>query len=574
MAIQVGNNAVHMIARARRRPVYRAFGLGLDPLELAKRVDALRDQSPQDFSLLFDVANRVLFVDHLRFEVGWHLELPRIEQGEYVRLDHNLDALEIYLLCTCIDALGGAVAPQLSFPQWLSHNRRRVESLVSDAGIESAKRYLEVTRSLFTVYVDSVPGPSRRFVQVFRELPTFVKEYMADGIVVVKGGFESDDFRNRIQRWWQLSVDKRVGRIARDYLWARRRGSYTHRTKVETVPPSGVFRRMAERGTPAHDDTWWNSTSFLSARDPDAVRLTVSSDGAIDEGFLLRAIVTVRALTRILGYEACDGYLHDFFSYYQTVAAAYAFLHEMRQNREYLDFLSAPETIGQQGDFGSYPLPILSMTAATRLLEEFNGLVRLLGGYLPSYVDQSHVLNKRILRFNGSHQATVAQWHRWTSDIADLCQEPSFVQLLRSVRWYDAIIDLSIRRALQTGEILWSCPAWSVVWHQLRQNLAALPRCPSHRRYPHVTTLVNKVTNDILEVNETGITLRSHRTGVERRVAVSVFKAWWDTLVTHGTVSLASPPGTQHSRVVAAVLAASLPHRMRYVAGQLIRAAG
>jgi hypothetical protein len=373
-------------AKATRSPVFRAFGLGIDPLDMAQRVDRLRNEQPDQCALLFDIANRVLFIDHLRFEVGWQLEAPERDPGEYLRLDYNLDALEAYLLCTCIDALGGPIDGQPRFADWLAKTGRQVDDAVSKGAIDSSQRYVDVTRHLFAVYEESAPGPSKRFVQVFLELPAYVKEYMADGIVVIEGGFDSHQFTTRIQRWWERSVDERVQWIAGSYLWGRRRSSYTHRTKIERGLHSGVFRRMAERGTPADDETWWNSTSFLSGRDPKRVSLTVSMKNSIDEGFLLRAIVAIRALKRPLECEPYDGYLNDFLGYYETIAASYAFLHELQRNREYLSLLSVPQELPRHGYLGFSPLLMLTTGAGKRLLGEFIQPLRVIERFLESYL--------------------------------------------------------------------------------------------------------------------------------------------------------------------------------------------
>ena len=565
-------------AKATRSPVFRVFGLGIDPLEMAERVDRLRSEHPDQCARLFDVASRVLFVDHLRFEVGWQLEAPERDTGEYMRLDENLDALETYLLCTCIDALGGGSDSQLRFPEWLPKHERQVDDAVSKHPIDSPKRYVEVTRHLFTLYEKSAPGLSRGFAQVFLELPACVKQYMADGMVVIRGGFDSDQFRKHVQRWWEWGVDERVQRIAGRYLWRRRRSSYTHRTKIERGLHPGLFRRMGERGRVVDDEAEWNSTSFVSGRDPDAVRLTVFMKRSIDEGFLLRGVVAIRALKSLLEYDPYDGYLHDLLRYYETVAASYAFLHELQRNREYLNLLSVPEELPRHGYLGPYPLLVLTTSAGERFLGEFIQHWGVIERFLESYLEQLRRLNQQVAQFNASGQANLADRHRRTTAIGELFEQPGLQQLVSSIRWYDQMLDLAIRGALQRGEMMAgfksSAPSWSVVWGELRRNVAALPPCPLHPQHPHVPTLTYGVINDVVRMSRDGITLRSHRTSSERFVSASVFETWWGRLQECGRVSLASPPRTDNSRVVAAILAAALPDRVGVVDGSLVLFAG
>jgi len=560
--------------KATRSPVFRAFGLGIDPLDMALRVDRLRNEQPDQCALLFDIANRVLFIDHLRFEVGWQLEAPDRDVGEYLRFDYNLDALETYLLCTCIDALGGPIDGQPRFPDWLAKTGHQVDDAISLGPIDSWQRYVEVTRSLFAAYEKSAPGLTKRFVQVFLELPADVKEYMADGMVVIDGGFDSDQFTRRVQRWWERSVDQRVQWIAGTYLWGRRRGSYTHRAKIERGVRSGVFRRMAEGGRPADDETWWHSTSFVSGRDPKRKSLTVSMKNSVDEGFLLRAIVAIRALKSLLDYEHCDGYLHDFLKYYETVAASYAFLNELQRNREYLNLLGVPEELTQDPWLGSYPLPMLATRAGERFLGEFIHSFRVIERFLESYLQQLRKLNEHLSQFNASAAAKLSGRHTWERVIGELIEQPGLRQLFSSIRWYDQTIDSAIRGAVQRGEMIsvFKCkaPSWPAVWNELRWNLAALPPCPSHPQHPHVTTLGYRVINDVLQMSRDGITLRSHRTFSERFVSVSAFEVWWRRLQECGRVSLASPPRSDNSRTVGAILAAALPDRIGFQDGWLV----
>jgi hypothetical protein len=564
-------------AKVTRSPVFRVFGLGLDPLEMADRVDRLREDQPDRCALLFDVANRVLFVDYLRFEVGWELEAPEGDSSEYLRLDYNLDAIETYLLCTCIDALGGRIDTTLRFPDWLAEHGAQIDDALSQGAIASSKRYGEVTRRLFTLYEHSAPGLSRSFLETFTQLPGSVKEYLADGIVVIEGGLESDQFISRMQRWWERSVDSRVQWIARRYLWERRRGSYTHRARIEGALHQGIFRRMTERGTLAEDEAWWNSTSFASGREPDRASLTVFMKRSIDEGFVLRGIVTIRALKSLLGYDPDDGYLHDLSRYYEMVAASYAFLHELERNREYLNLLNVPEELAHDRHLGSYALPLLATRAGERFLGEFIHSFRVIERFLESYLEQLRKLNEDLSQFNASAEAKLAGRYRWERAIRQLVEQPGLRQSVSSIRWYDQMIESSIRGAVQRGEMIsvFECkaPSWPAVWNELRRNVAALPPCPSHPQHPHVTTLRYGVINDVLQMSREGITLRSHRTSAERFVSAGVFEAWWRRLQECGRVSLGSPPRTDNSRVVGAILAAALPDRVRVVDGWLVLSA-
>ena len=104
---------------------------------------------------------------------------------------------------------------------------------------------------------------------------------------------------------------------------------------------------------------------------------------------------------------------------------------------------------------------------------------------------------------------------------------------------------------------------WTRVWSDLRANLAARPRCPQHPGLPCVSTLANRVINDILDITDEGITVRSHRTRRSDVIPASVFRRWWRHLETGSPASLrpGAPdnPDADRSRVVGAILVTCLP---------------
>ncbi len=95
-----------------------------------------------------------------------------------------------------------------------------------------------------------------------------------------------------------------------------------------------------------------------------------------------------------------------------------------------------------------------------------------------------------------------------------------------------------------------------------------------HPDYPHVRTVVQGVINDLLEIDEGGILVRSHRTNREDYIEAGRFRTWWEHLTIHGSASLhPGDPNNPHrwrSRVVGAMLLAGLPNRLRQVHGDTI----
>jgi hypothetical protein len=95
---------------------------------------------------------------------------------------------------------------------------------------------------------------------------------------------------------------------------------------------------------------------------------------------------------------------------------------------------------------------------------------------------------------------------------------------------------------------------WPDVWLELRFNV---------EREGVVTTLGQGVRNQIVEVDRSGITVRSERTGRDRNIPESEFRTWWQHISDHGRAALKTDdpdcPDPKNSSMVCAILAAGLP---------------
>lgn len=110
---------------------------------------------------------------------------------------------------------------------------------------------------------------------------------------------------------------------------------------------------------------------------------------------------------------------------------------------------------------------------------------------------------------------------------------------------------------------------WSSVWQELRDNLAKQPTCLDHPEYPRVSTLALQVINDIIEILESGIRVRSHRTLHKDLIKTRIFEIWWNHLVANKSASLCpghrNNPVARRSSIVGAIMAKCLSDRIRVV---------
>jgi len=112
-------------------------------------------------------------------------------------------------------------------------------------------------------------------------------------------------------------------------------------------------------------------------------------------------------------------------------------------------------------------------------------------------------------------------------------------------------------------------PDWHTVWQELRDNLTRQPVCPEHPEYCHVKTMSRGVVNDILEVSDNGIRVRSHRTDRVDFIQACHFQTWWEHIAANGSASLhpgsGNTPPARRARIVSAIMVTCLPNRIRKV---------
>lgn len=111
-----------------------------------------------------------------------------------------------------------------------------------------------------------------------------------------------------------------------------------------------------------------------------------------------------------------------------------------------------------------------------------------------------------------------------------------------------------------------STHSWPVIWAKFQENLRNEPKCIRHPNYPHVKSMAQGVVNDILLIETTSITIRSHRTNNVDIIPEDRFRTWWDHLEGHGSASLIpgdkNNPHPWRSRIVGAILASALPEKI------------
>ena len=355
------------LIRLSKGSAFRAFGFGVNSLDFARAQLNLQENDPVNYRLFTDIADRILFVDHLRFELWQALESSDGGFGDSLRLITNLDSLETYLLCTCIDALAGG-RDFVTFADWVQENQEKVAEQLGGKAVTSTNEFSSITANLHDSYTSEEVGLTRKFTAFFQELPEFLKQALAQNIVLIKGDYWSHNAKQKMQKWQNLSVDDQVKKIAGEYLYSVRRSKYTHAVKKHEAA-GGFWKHLSQ--TP-FEPNGWTPIRLKSSKNPDKVKLTILTSNTIEESYLLRAIISYHVLTNLLGYSVSDNYLEQFHKYYEALMEIHNFLREMQKSMEYLDFLLTPQAnLDAAETYKDDPVRTFPESPAEKLLNKY-----------------------------------------------------------------------------------------------------------------------------------------------------------------------------------------------------------
>lgn len=256
------------------------FGANLDGLEFLRRVRDAEDQPI--YEKVVGVAARMQLVDALANESAFSTTWVRI-QG---------DALQLYLLCTCLDALAGQTEYR-QFHEWVGQKDQMplLEELLAPENLPaglSPKWFAETTSELGEKWLDEY-GVSRGFRDFIFDLPEPLCRELISSYAIIK------EPQEKTTDWEGFSAKERLKRVVR-YLYQLRRNTFTHRAMIvpTVVPTQGIAGWVQSIST----ELWDYAVYFAGASE---VRGEIS---------LLRIVIT-GAIRELLGYSVDQAFVDD-----------------------------------------------------------------------------------------------------------------------------------------------------------------------------------------------------------------------------------------------------------------------
>lgn len=331
--------------------------------------------------------------------------------------------LLVFLLCTCIDALGQDQDYE-RFHEWLRPTKAdacrdgRISQLLSEKGPPSTvAEFLELAHEAY----DRVYRPCYSVRQAFHRffqtgIPDTLQRTLANLYLVSRVSWTDPardfEFLDKSREWWStLELQQKLKRIA-DYYYKRARNPYAH--SLTSVRPHGGTRRpFGLSDTEPYDPYLWISTED-TIRDQRGFRVrSIRGKEGEDEVLTLRFIVAFGALQR-LGFPADARAIELFREKQLRRHHVYHAIWELRHVGELLQHFET------NADYFEGPsLPVLPFAAVTRLVDDLaDGTPHARGLHdgLKRYLQMLQPIQDEIGRFNEASEPYFAQGHYSQSD--------------------------------------------------------------------------------------------------------------------------------------------------------------
>lgn len=345
------------------------------------QVETIRAMSPNALESVSAVMSRVRFVEELRYSTP-------LDRLDLVQCMHR-DALETYLLCTCLDTLAGA-NDYLDLQSWLGTQRRDVlgfaerRTLLDAVQAPLATAFAKVLPEILAVY-NRHYGINQKVRELLESLPSGFIDGFAGAYTINREAVPDSE-----SAWKAKTSREKMRTIFIDYLMPCRRNNYTHRSQSYL----GFGGVSAARESLRAGDIELPAPTTRGVSIKDHPYLVTCHYG--DEALFLREVLFTCLAWR-LGV-LIDGWTDRYREAERQKRMVHALLYEVQHNIQvmqfYLGVLSA-QLISRVGDGDGWPAS--ETTIAQALLNGTSGQrVPLVEIFLDGYVREVLKINSRM----------------------------------------------------------------------------------------------------------------------------------------------------------------------------------
>jgi len=347
-------------------------------------IERIKKEEPSLFERASRVMSRVSLIDEIRYDV--QLDLTDVIECQ------ERNALETYLLCTCLDTLSGK-DDYVDIQNWL---KTRDESILGISDREKQITLEEENQQVFTnkIYSSVLSeslitynkhyGINQNIKNIIYELPIDIKEELAMAYTIYK---ESDS--DGEEHWRQKKIDDKLKTIFMNYIFHYRRNLYTHESRrFGSFGGVSIVRQALRKGIAELP----SAGTMRFPLEKNYAYIVTCHHG--DEAEFLRKVIIVCLAHKFDVLQ--NGWSSAYKKAERSKRWLYALLYELKYNIQimqlHLQVLSEPLII-KSGN-GS---PKLEIKIAQSLLENNNNELTALDGYLlHSWIEAALQFNKEI----------------------------------------------------------------------------------------------------------------------------------------------------------------------------------
>ena len=401
---------------------YNLFGFNVNAKDFNHRLC-----QSENLEQLGAVAIRVYLIDRLRYRLRFTPALFLSTPDLNYRLGIEKQALELHLLCTCIDALAGK--DFLSFPEWLAVSKpaKKAKHRINDSIIELAIRGMReglcepdvFRRAATQVYKNAyLPqhGNHKAFLRYFDSLPDSLKKLLTE-IYVMSDPLDEDDISREVkdgaslpndikawnqarEKWQTKSLDQKIRSIA-EYFYSYHRNPYTH--KARSVKPRVTADWSEILGMEVGDAAWDPINDVIQFGGKYRI-VRFKADPGEDESIMLRLVVAVGWLKK-LGYQADEDFVRGFRKYQVRRESMYNAMYEIEvMLRMWRYYTGEDEEHSPYSATLSLPkFPISNIDKLRPHLYKTTSLEGGIDGMIKDYLNRLGQINEHINNFNTAH---------------------------------------------------------------------------------------------------------------------------------------------------------------------------
>lgn len=393
----------------------------LDTSEIDKIVKQVEKNGGNLFERASRVMSRVGFVDKIRYSVPLDLT------------DHNecieRNALETYLLCTCLDTLASK-DDYVEIQNWLKAKKIKpnvdkpihgfiernqvIDEIEAGKSLFTKNIFLSTLLKVLEIYNEHY-GVNRNIANLIKDLPITAKEKLASAYTIYK---ESDP--NGKDDWEQernIDSDGKLKKIICDYLFQYRRNLYTHESKrFNSFGGTSVARTLLHKGI---TDLSPAKTIHLPSEKPIYVVTCHYGDEA---EFIREIIISCLANKFDLLHSGWSGV-------YEKAEKAkrllYSLFYELKYNIQimqyYLQVLSEPLIIYNNNNIS----PKLETKVTQAILSNNQSTLPIDNYFLHSYFEAASQFNNEVEDSSQSVNALImkSKFHLYSQSLGNQCMQ-------------------------------------------------------------------------------------------------------------------------------------------------------